>query len=52
MENIIKLIKQNKSIKYGFPFIFLVIGGSFGLKEFAQLRYYIEISREIVKLGV
>lgn len=24
---------------YGIPFILLVVGGSFGLKEFTQLRY-------------
>lgn len=30
---------QRKSIRYGIPFLVLILGGSFGLKEFAQLRY-------------
>ncbi|XP_018565346.1 cytochrome c oxidase assembly protein COX16 homolog, mitochondrial-like [Anoplophora glabripennis] len=30
---------KKKSIKYGLPFLLVVLGGSFGLKEFAQLRY-------------
>lgn len=30
---------KNKFIRYGLPFILLVVGGSFGLKEFSQIRY-------------
>lgn len=37
--NILKNILNNKFIRYGAPFILLVIGGSFGLKEFSQIRY-------------
>lgn len=34
-----KNILNNKFISYGAPFILLVIGGSFGLREFSQIRY-------------
>ncbi|XP_065334213.1 cytochrome c oxidase assembly protein COX16 homolog, mitochondrial [Cloeon dipterum] len=30
---------RRKSTKYAVPFLVLVLGGSFGLKEFAQIRY-------------
>lgn len=29
----------NTFFKYGAPFLILIVGGSFALKEFAQLRY-------------
>ncbi|XP_043286398.1 cytochrome c oxidase assembly protein COX16 homolog, mitochondrial [Venturia canescens] len=32
-------LTKNKSFKYGLPFLLFVIGGSFGLKEFTELRY-------------
>ncbi|RZB38731.1 COX16 domain containing protein [Asbolus verrucosus] len=30
---------NKKSIKYGLPFLVVIVGGSFGLREFSQLRY-------------
>lgn len=30
---------KNKFFRFGVPFIVLVVGGSFGLKEFSQIRY-------------
>ncbi|XP_060526478.1 cytochrome c oxidase assembly protein COX16 homolog, mitochondrial [Cylas formicarius] len=30
---------KRKSVKYGIPFLLLVVGGSFGLKHFASLRF-------------
>lgn len=30
---------NRRSFKYGIPFLLAIVGGSFGLKEFAQLRY-------------
>ncbi|XP_042893191.1 cytochrome c oxidase assembly protein COX16 homolog, mitochondrial-like [Penaeus japonicus] len=30
---------QRRSVRFGVPFLLLVVGGSFGLKEFAQIRY-------------
>lgn len=30
---------KNRNVKYGLPFISLIILGSFGLKEFTQLRF-------------
>ncbi|XP_068622736.1 cytochrome c oxidase assembly protein COX16 homolog, mitochondrial [Battus philenor] len=35
---IIKYSKR-KSFKYGLPFLIFVVGGSFGLKEWTQIRY-------------
>ncbi|VVC44296.1 Cytochrome c oxidase assembly protein COX16 [Cinara cedri] len=35
MNNVLK----NKFLRFGAPFILLIIGGSFGLREFAQIRY-------------
>ncbi|XP_065170851.1 cytochrome c oxidase assembly protein COX16 homolog, mitochondrial [Atheta coriaria] len=35
----VKAFFKRKSVKYGLPFLICVLGGSFGLKEFAQLRY-------------
>ncbi|CAM9690717.1 cytochrome c oxidase assembly protein COX16 homolog, mitochondrial [Lampetra fluviatilis] len=32
-------LKRNKTFKYGVPMLILIVGGSFGLKEFAQIRY-------------
>ncbi|KAK4304659.1 hypothetical protein Pmani_023407 [Petrolisthes manimaculis] len=40
---------QRRSARYGLPFILLVVGGSFGLKEFAQLRYDFRNNRAISK---
>uniref|UniRef100_A0A8D8HAF0 Cytochrome c oxidase assembly protein COX16 homolog, mitochondrial n=1 Tax=Culex pipiens TaxID=7175 RepID=A0A8D8HAF0_CULPI len=30
---------NRKFFRYGVPFLLLMVGGSFGLKQFAQLRY-------------
>ncbi|XP_015185946.1 PREDICTED: cytochrome c oxidase assembly protein COX16 homolog, mitochondrial [Polistes dominula] len=30
---------KNKTLRYGVPFVILVVGASFGLREFTQLRY-------------
>lgn len=35
MNNVLK----NKFLRFGAPFILLIVGGSFGLKEFSQIRY-------------
>ncbi|XP_063233372.1 cytochrome c oxidase assembly protein COX16 homolog, mitochondrial [Bacillus rossius redtenbacheri] len=32
-------LSESNFFRYGLPFIVFVVGGSFGLKEFAQLRY-------------
>jgi len=32
-------LKNNNFFRFGIPFILLVVGGSFGLKEFSQIRY-------------
>ncbi|KAM8737326.1 cytochrome c oxidase assembly protein COX16 homolog, mitochondrial [Acanthopagrus schlegelii] len=35
----IRALQRNKTVRYGVPMLLLVVGGSFGLKEFTQLRY-------------
>ncbi|XP_034053708.1 cytochrome c oxidase assembly protein COX16 homolog, mitochondrial [Gymnodraco acuticeps] len=35
----LKALKKNRTIKYGVPMLLLVVGGSFGLREFTQIRY-------------
>jgi len=30
---------NNKFFRYGVPFILMIVGGSFGLREFTQIRY-------------
>jgi len=42
MENLLKSFDsflKNKFIRFGLPFMLLVVGGSFGLREFSQIRY-------------
>uniref|UniRef100_A0A8C7F7L2 Cytochrome c oxidase assembly protein COX16 homolog, mitochondrial n=1 Tax=Oncorhynchus kisutch TaxID=8019 RepID=A0A8C7F7L2_ONCKI len=34
-----KALQRNKTLKYGVPMLLLVVGGSFGLREFTQIRY-------------
>ncbi|XP_013776558.1 cytochrome c oxidase assembly protein COX16 homolog, mitochondrial-like [Limulus polyphemus] len=35
----LKAVSERKFFKYGIPFLILIVGGSFGLKYFAMLRY-------------
>ncbi|KAK5857974.1 hypothetical protein PBY51_011180 [Eleginops maclovinus] len=35
----LKALQKNKTIKYGVPMMLLIVGGSFGLREFTQIRY-------------
>lgn len=39
MNNFKHFIKRNRFLSYGLPFVLLLVGGSFGLEKFAQLRY-------------
>ncbi|XP_028827396.1 cytochrome c oxidase assembly protein COX16 homolog, mitochondrial [Denticeps clupeoides] len=34
-----RYFQKNKTVKYGVPMLVLVVGGSFGLREFTQIRY-------------
>ncbi|KAJ8341089.1 hypothetical protein SKAU_G00333800 [Synaphobranchus kaupii] len=34
-----KALQKNKTLRYGIPMLLLVVGGSFGLREFTQIRY-------------
>ncbi|XP_077396028.1 cytochrome c oxidase assembly protein COX16 homolog, mitochondrial [Festucalex cinctus] len=35
----LKALQKNKTFRYGVPMLLLVVGSSFGLREFAQIRY-------------
>ncbi|XP_030299663.1 cytochrome c oxidase assembly protein COX16 homolog, mitochondrial [Sparus aurata] len=35
----LRALRRNKTVRYGVPMLLLVVGGSFGLKEFTQIRY-------------
>uniref|UniRef100_A0A8C8R7M1 Cytochrome c oxidase assembly protein COX16 homolog, mitochondrial n=1 Tax=Pelusios castaneus TaxID=367368 RepID=A0A8C8R7M1_9SAUR len=35
----LRALSKNKAVKYGLPMMIMVIGGSFGLREFSQIRY-------------
>ncbi|XP_024860467.1 cytochrome c oxidase assembly protein COX16 homolog, mitochondrial isoform X2 [Kryptolebias marmoratus] len=35
----LKTLQRNKTVKYGVPMLLLIVGGSFGLREFTQIRY-------------
>ncbi|XP_072284906.1 cytochrome c oxidase assembly protein COX16 homolog, mitochondrial [Pyxicephalus adspersus] len=39
MSNLWQVVKNNTTLRYGVPMILLVVGGSFGLREFSQIRY-------------
>nr|CAH7754752.1 unnamed protein product [Callosobruchus chinensis] len=50
-------IFKRRLFRYGIPFFVLMIGGSFGLKEFTQLRYqFSKVSEirpdELKKVGI
>lgn len=44
----IKRLNKNKHIKFGLPFMIMVVGGSFGLKYYSELRYDIQSERHIM----
>lgn len=52
----IKRFFNRRFVKYGIPFLTVVVGGSLGLREFAQLRYQFSnvspISQQIEKHGI
>ncbi|XP_070697843.1 cytochrome c oxidase assembly protein COX16 homolog, mitochondrial [Pempheris klunzingeri] len=35
-------LKRNRTMRYGVPMFCLIIGGSFGLREFTQIRYDVQ----------
>ncbi|XP_045775602.1 cytochrome c oxidase assembly protein COX16 homolog, mitochondrial [Maniola jurtina] len=39
LQNVWKMNKKNKSLKYGLPFLIFMVGGSIALKEWTQIRY-------------
>nr|ACO13476.1 COX16-like protein C14orf112 homolog, mitochondrial precursor [Esox lucius] len=41
-----KALQKNKTLKYGNPMLLLIVGGSFGLREFTQIRYDVQKIRK------
>ncbi|XP_073466709.1 cytochrome c oxidase assembly protein COX16 homolog, mitochondrial [Aquarana catesbeiana] len=39
LSNLWQAFKNNSTLRYGVPMVLLVVGGSFGLREFSQIRY-------------
>ncbi|KAG7510377.1 cytochrome c oxidase assembly protein COX16-like, mitochondrial [Solea senegalensis] len=35
----LNLLQKNRTFRYGVPMLLLIVGGSFGLREFTQIRY-------------
>ncbi|XP_028251590.1 cytochrome c oxidase assembly protein COX16 homolog, mitochondrial [Parambassis ranga] len=35
----LRRLQKNRTVRYGLPMLLLVVGGSFGLREFTQIRY-------------
>ncbi|KAL4656216.1 hypothetical protein GN956_G5651 [Arapaima gigas] len=35
----LRALQRDRTVRYGVPMLLLVVGGSFGLREFAQIRY-------------
>ncbi|KAG1934439.1 cytochrome c oxidase assembly protein COX16 homolog, mitochondrial [Pimephales promelas] len=38
----VRKLQKNKTVKYGIPMLLLIVGGSFGLREFTQIRYDVQ----------
>ncbi|CAH6844257.1 Cox16 [Phodopus roborovskii] len=36
---VFRALRKSKTLRYGVPMLLLVVGGSFGLREFSQIRY-------------
>ncbi|KFO24215.1 Cytochrome c oxidase assembly protein COX16 like protein, mitochondrial [Fukomys damarensis] len=36
---VMRVLRKNKTLRYGVPMLLLIVGGSFGLREFSQIRY-------------
>ncbi|XP_001519468.2 cytochrome c oxidase assembly protein COX16 homolog, mitochondrial [Ornithorhynchus anatinus] len=36
---LLRALRRNKTLRYGLPMMVLIVGGSFGLREFSQIRY-------------
>lgn len=57
LTNKLQRFYKNRLVRFGLPFLILMVGGSFGMREFTQLRYqYRTVSKinpeEMEKHGV
>ncbi|XP_022088601.1 cytochrome c oxidase assembly protein COX16 homolog, mitochondrial-like [Acanthaster planci] len=50
MNKILDAVKKSRFLRFGVPMLVIVVGGSFGLKEFRTLRYEIIDRRKTVDL--
>ncbi|XP_047594532.1 cytochrome c oxidase assembly protein COX16 homolog, mitochondrial isoform X2 [Lutra lutra] len=39
VHSVMRTLRKNKTLRYGVPMLLLIVGGSFGLREFSQIRY-------------
>ncbi|XP_045663881.1 cytochrome c oxidase assembly protein COX16 homolog, mitochondrial isoform X2 [Ursus americanus] len=39
VHSVMRSLRKNKTLRYGVPMLLLIVGGSFGLREFSQIRY-------------
>ncbi|ELK08705.1 Cytochrome c oxidase assembly protein COX16 like protein, mitochondrial [Pteropus alecto] len=39
IHGVTRTLRKNKTLRYGVPMLLLIVGGSFGLREFSQIRY-------------
>ncbi|XP_051878717.1 cytochrome c oxidase assembly protein COX16 homolog, mitochondrial isoform X1 [Pristis pectinata] len=45
------LLRGSRTLRFGVPMLLLIIGGSFGLREFAQVRYDVQkVKRKVTQL--
>lgn len=49
MSQLLSKKAKDQAVKYGIPFLLLIVGGSFGLKEFSQLRYQFSRNKAITR---
>ncbi|KAM9294248.1 cytochrome c oxidase assembly protein COX16 homolog, mitochondrial [Gastrophryne carolinensis] len=52
LSNLRLAFKNNPTLRYGVPMMLLVVGGSFGLREFAQIRYDVHSLKNTVDPAV
>ncbi|XP_075700683.1 cytochrome c oxidase assembly protein COX16 homolog, mitochondrial [Rhinoderma darwinii] len=52
LQKLLLSCKNNTTLRYGVPMLLLVIGGSFGLREFTQIRYDVQKLKNTVDPSV
>lgn len=50
--NAISTLSKRKSVRYGIPFLLFIVGGSFGLREWTQIRFVQQLSATTKLTGI